>query len=140
MSFVRFSFGRSYLAVLSLWVLAVGGVGGCAEEGSAVITLEDPLHLADDATEVFAGADLAALKVAESPLRAPLPTDIVLEGSSGARQDLWLEARDDRGQTLGRARVTVTFDAAEPSSVTATLGAPCDEDLRGQTTCQRVER
>jgi hypothetical protein len=104
-------------------LLCVVIVAAC--EPYAVVVVEDPLSLADDAATIAFGEELEALT--ETQLEQALPASITLTSDEGGTRLIWAEARSADGATLGRGSADVPFERRN-LPVTITLAPPCDGD------------
>jgi len=111
-------------------VLVVLGTS-CGRPPHAIVSVQDPEALADNAVALDCGAARDAL------IRRPLdgkhfPLTLVLSRDQEGEAPLWVEAKDASDQLLARATATVLLHTEEGDAAQVVLGRPCE----GDTECE----
>ena len=116
-------------------------VSNCARERAfVVLTVEDPLGVAAAYESIAAGLTPDRM-TSMTPDRQVFPVSVTVTASAAKTRTVWVEARDDAGEALGRGVVVARFAVQGYPAATVQLGRACadDGDCANDSFCDGVE-
>ena len=111
--------------------------GGCEESRAPniVLRVEDPVPLADGATQIAFGRDLDDLKTL-ALVDKILPASFTLVAKSAGESMLWVRALDSQGSVLAQGAVEVNFRRQQKDTFVVKLFSTCaDEEADNGKAC-----
>jgi cysteine-rich repeat protein len=102
--------------------------GGCTlRPPFLLVTVEDPDSLATGFERLFVGMTPDRMRAVNVD-RQTFPLTVTVTAQKAGEQDVWVEARDQDGETLARGRTTAPFKADGTPTATVVLRNSCTQD------------
>ena len=103
-----------FLKVVLVFLVAIGGVACEKMQPHALLTIEDPLKVAGGHIKFAVGGYFNELETID--LSAEFPVTLTMVAETKGERILWVEARGQSGEVLGRGITTINFKRQKPET------------------------